>query len=107
MGVDGKVIGSEDLNWLNRVRDRDQWRATNFWVLRNIGDFVTGCVAVGLLLGVTTGKGNYCKAVTAVRCFLCNAGPAIRKSCRILVHCDSSWQCAVFRRVRKIAYTDW
>ena len=45
-------------------------KATKFWVLRNSGDFVTGRLVVGLLLGVTKGKGT---AVTAARCFLCNA----------------------------------
>ena len=44
--------------------------ATNFWVIRNVGEFVTGCMAVWLLRGLTTGKGKD----KSVRCFLCNAG---------------------------------
>jgi hypothetical protein len=92
--LDLKVIGSEDLNWLNRVRDRDHWRlvvnkATNFWRQRISGDFVTGRMAVGLLHGLTTGKGSYCKGTTFVRCFLCNAEPYGGHAVRVLWYAGS------------------
>jgi hypothetical protein len=50
-------------------------QGNELWRVRNSGDFVTGRMAVGLLHGLTTGKGSYCKGTTFVRCFLCNAEP--------------------------------
>ena len=80
-------------------------------MLRNSGDFVTGRMVVGLLLGVTTDKGNDCTAVTAVRCFLCNAEA---DGSRAMLWCAGSLrqecsQLAVssLQARSQVAYSDW
>ena len=64
-------------------------KATNFWRLRNSGDFVTCRMAVGLLRVLTTGKGSYCKGTAFVRCFLCNAEPYGGHAVRVLWYAGS------------------
>jgi hypothetical protein len=64
-------------------------KTTNFWRARNSGHFVTGRMAVGLLHGLTTGKGSYCKGTAFVCCFLCNAEPYGGHAIRVLWYAGS------------------